>query len=289
MTFPRTTWLRPPVAASLLSRTTNDQNALSGAMREIALPDGRTVRVLDCGTGDAVVMLPMITELNFVYASQIADLQTDHRVVAYEPLLCADANVGIADRADEVRGVLAALGIPRAHIIAWSDTGSVAYHLARTRPEVCRSLTFIGLADRYRFPRPYGLLLTMLQRLPIERLVPSRVLATVLGRFLGGTQIKPEWIVEGAVRVPRLSALFKHSIAPNLTEHRPRPEEVWTPSLVIVGEHDRVAPVARVRRMAALLPNAGAAVIVHGGEHFVQYVDDALVNAELRRFLATVV
>lgn len=80
-------------------------------MHEIRLADGSARRVLDVGAGeDAVVFMPMITELNFVYAAQIADLQRDHRVVLYEPRLSAVTRVGLEDRAGEAAAVLAALG-----------------------------------------------------------------------------------------------------------------------------------------------------------------------------------
>ncbi len=125
----------------------------------------------------------------------------------------------------------------------------------------------------------------VLEHLPMERVVSSRVFATLLGRFVGGTQIRPEWITQHAAQIPRLTALFKRSILPNLTEHRPRLGEVLVSSLVIAGDRDRIVSVAQARRMAALLPNAGPAVIKPGGEHFVNYVDDATVNEEIRRFL----
>jgi pimeloyl-ACP methyl ester carboxylesterase len=284
------TWIRPPVAESLLTRLTEDQKAIAEAMRPVALPDGRALRVLDCGDegGDAVVLLPMVTELNFVYAPQIAEFQHDHRVVLYEPLLSTSTRVGIHDRAHEVRSLLTALGITRAHFVVWGDTGAAAYHLAKTHPELCHSVVFIGLADRYRFPQPYGLLLKALHHLPIERMVSAGVFATLLGRFVGGTQIKPEWIVQKAWGVRRLTALFKHSILPNLTDHRPLPGEVRVPSLVICGDRDRIVSAAQAQRMAALLPHAGAAVIKPGGEHFVNYIDDAFVNETVRRFFATV-
>lgn len=276
------------MAESLYDRANADQVAIEAAMRPVALPDRRSLRVLDCGGGDAVVMLPMVTELNFVYAPQIADLQRDHRVVLYEPLLRRDRRVGIADRAAEAVGLMRVLGIDRAHVVVWGDTGAAAYHMAKHHPEVCRSIVFIGLADRYRFPQPYGLLLRLLERLPLQYFVTSRSFAILLGRFVGGTQIKPEWIVEKAAEVPGLAALFKRSILPNLTEHRPRPGEVHVPSLLVSGDKDRIVSVAQAERMATMLPNAAPPFIMRGGEHFVSYVDEVEVNGAIREFLGTV-
>lgn len=281
-------WTRPPLAASLLDRATQDQEAIQAAMRWVPLADGSSRRVLDCGDGDAVLLMPMVTELNFVYAPQLAEFQTDHRMVLYEPLLSSERRVGISDRADEARDLLSALGIDKAHIIVWGDTGSAAYQLAKNHPAVCRSIVFIGLADRYRFRQPYGLLLAALRNFPLQRWVPSLIFAVLLGRFVGGSQIKPRWIVKKAIRVPRLTALFKLSILPNLTEHRPVYGEVRTPAQVIVGDNDRIVSADQAKRMSALLPGAVDEVILPGGEHFISYVESDDVNRIIRGFLLTV-
>ncbi len=142
MTGSRMTWTRPALSPSLLTRAIKDQEAISAAMVPVTLASGGSLRVLDCGHGDTVLLMPMVTELNFVYAPQITHFQVDHRVVLYEPRLSADTRVGIADRADEARALLAALAVRAAHVVVWGDTGSAAYHLAKHHPDTCRSLVF---------------------------------------------------------------------------------------------------------------------------------------------------
>lgn len=279
-------WERPKPSANLLDRSADDQRSLAEAMVPVRLADGSTRRVLDCGSGDAVVMMPMVTELNFVYSSQVADLQRDHRVVLYEPALSRTTRVPVVDRAGEAADVMDACRIDRAHVLTWGDTGSAAYALARDRPDRCQSLILIGLADRYAFDQPYATLLRLLERTPIEGLVPARLIAALIGHFVAGRQVKAEWFVERAVAIPQLGALFKHSIIPNLTDHRPIAGEVDVPALVVGGDHDAIVTVSQSQAMAALLSGAGEAVIVPGGEHFVSYVDDRVVNAAIREFLA---
>ena len=257
-------------------------------MRDIPLADGSRCRVLDSGAGeDVVVFMPMITELNFVYAPQIVDLQRDHRVVLYEPRLSARTRVGLVDRADEARAVMAAVGVPRAHFVVWGDTGSAAYVLARDHAEVVSSLVLIGLADRYTFSPLYGALLYALRRLPLEYVVSSRTFARALSGYVGGSQVLPEWIKQKAERVPDLAAIFKHSIQPNLTDHRPREGEVRQPCLLIAGDRDRIVSPDQATRMAALLPGARPLLTRAGGEHFVNYIDDAWASHVIREFLAS--
>ena len=281
-------WTRPHVNGSLLAQADQDQQSLSRHMKTLALEDGSTLQVLDVGQGDPVLLLPMIDELNFVYAPQIEEFQSDYRVLLYVPRLSDRHRFGIPDRANEALSFMRRLGIERAHIIVWGDTGSAAYYLAKHHPQKVRSIVFIGLADRYKFPQPYQLLMQLLARLPLEGLVPSWLFAAILSRVVGGTQVKPRWIARRAAKVPRLARLFKLSILPNLTDHEPMPGEVRAPCLVISGDNDRIVSAAQARRMSKLLPNVRRTAIIPGGEHFVSYLDSATVNGLIRQFYAEV-
>jgi 3-oxoadipate enol-lactonase len=269
---------------TLLEQANADQNAIEQRMRAVTLEDKSVVRVLDGGQGEAIIFLPMITELNFVYARQLDEFEIDHRIILYEPRLSRQSHFGIAARANEVLTLMNALGLESAHIVAWSDTGSAAYYLARHWPKRCRSVVFMGLADRYKFPQPLHFLTNMLAILPVEALVPSWMLARILARYLGGPRVNPTWVARRAVKVPQLSRLFKNSILPNLIEHRPTSGEIRDVAcLVICGNNDALVSVDQARRMADLLPGAEAKIIP-GGEHFLGYVNAEAVNAIMREF-----
>lgn len=174
------------------------------------------------------------------------------------------------------------------HVIVWGDTGSAAYVLARDRPQLVRSLVFIGLADRYTFAQPYGGLLFLLQRLPLERMVSGPTFARLLSRYVGGSRVLPEWIEESARSVPDLLPLFKHGIQPNLTDHRPLDGEIRQPCLIMAGDDDRIVSPRQAERMAALLPGARQVLIRAGGDHFVNYTDDEWATRVIREFLASI-
>jgi len=276
--------MRARIEGSLLDQADYDQKAIISMMRMVTLKDRSTLRVLDIGQGEPILLLPMIAELNFVYAPQIEGFQDDYRIILYEPRLSAEKRVGVAERVKEALALLSHFGIEDTHIIVWGDTGAAAYQLAKYFPNKCRSLVFIGLADKYRFPQPYQFLLQLLRHLPIEFLVSPSAFAALLGKFVGGTQVKPEWIVQRTAQVPDITRLFKQSILPNLFEHNPKVGEVRVKSLVIGGDHDRIVSVSQARRMATLLPSVHSVVILPGGEHFVSYVDAATVNKVIREF-----
>jgi len=190
-------------------------------------------------------------------------------------------------RAEAVVILMDALAVRDAHIVAWSDVGAAAYYLGKMWPQRCRSITFLGLADRYYFPQPLNLLTKLLWALPIEGLVPSRLLARILARFLGGAQVDPAWISARAAAIPQLARLFKHSVLPNLMEHRPLEGEIRIPCLVVCGDLDALVTVQQAKRMAKLLSNSREALIIKGGEHFLGYVSPGPVNKAIRAFYAS--
>jgi pimeloyl-ACP methyl ester carboxylesterase len=193
-----------------------DQRAVEQQMREVTLKDQSKLNVLDSGQGEPIIFLPMIDQMNFVYARQLEEFKVDHRVLLYEPRLSRTKHFGVADRAREAVDLMDALGIKNAHIVAWSDAGAGAYYMAKTWPERCRSVVFLGLADSYRFPQPIQFLTRMLAYLPLEYTTPSWLLARILSQNLGGPQLKREWVAQRAAKVPQLGRLFKHSVLPQV-------------------------------------------------------------------------
>lgn len=280
-------WHRQLTGETLLDQAEYDQSSIQESMKTVTLDTGHQVRILDQGAGEPIIFIPMMTELNFVYAPQIEEFSTDHRVILYEPHLSWESHVGIRDRAREVITIMNGLGMTSAHIVAWSDAGAAAYHLAKTWPERCRSVVFLGLADRYRFSQPLQFFTRILSILPVERLVPPSILARILARYLGGPQIEPSWVARRAVEMPHLPRLFKHSILPNLHEHRPRAGEVKTTCLLIFGDCDALVSLQQATRMARLLPKAGNLVVIPGGEHFLGYVNSDQVNRIMREFYSS--
>lgn len=278
-------WLRPEPKSQLLEQAEADANAIRVDARMVSLPSGLDVRVFAAGKGQALMFAPMLAELNFVYAPQLEEFSKTHQVILHEPLLSRSHPVTIADRARELVAVMDALELVGAHLIAWSDAGSAAYLVARDWPDRCRSVTFLGLADRYRFPLPLRAGLALLRGYPLEYIIPSWLLARVLAEYLSGQQVSARWIRQRTTTIPELTKLFKHSVLPNLVEHEPCAGEVTVPALVICGDADHLVKPAQAKRMAALLPRCDGAIILSGAEHFLPYVNAGAVNACIREFL----
>jgi pimeloyl-ACP methyl ester carboxylesterase len=267
----------------LIAREARDE--IAGQMRAVALSDGSERRVLRAGSGPAVVFVPMLAEMNFVYAPQLRALRTSYTTVLYEPLLELTRVNHVAARAEELDAVLDAMDLDAAHIVAWSDAGAGAYEFARTRPERCLSFTAISLADAYQFPWLVSRLMTLLRTVAIEGLVPPSISASFIAYYIGGPLVRPWWFWKEAKQIAELTRILKYNLLPNLLEHSPREFEVRCPAMVIWGEGDRLVSRAQARRMADILRSDGGLRVVPKGEHFPLVLSAPIVCGALREFL----
>ncbi|WHM41083.1 alpha/beta hydrolase [Streptomyces sp. BPTC-684] len=272
---------------NLRTRGQEDRAWLRHRMQPVALADGSTLRCARLGRGSPVVCLPMVAETNHVYVPQIRALAQRHEFLVYEPRLSATTRVSVRDRATEIELLLDALDIAAAHVFAWSDTGSAAYDFARRRPDRCRSLCLLGLADRYTFPLPLHLIIRLVHRHPSRWLSPSPLLRLLLGHYLSGDRVKARWIREEARSIPRFAELFTHSVLPNIVEHRPVAGEIRVPVLALCGDRDALLTVAQARRMAELIGHHCDFQVVAGGEHFLPYTSPEPVTQALAAFYAS--
>ena len=190
-----------------------------------------------------------------------------------------------ADRyAEAALGVLRGLGHVRAHVVGVSWGGVIATRLALRYPDALWSLT---LADSSR-----GSGRTEAGRSAMWRRVEdlARLGPQAFARQRGPGLLAPgapaelvERVVETMARV-RPAGYRGAAEMMAATDHSPDLGRVRVPTLVLVGEHDRVTGVPESRALAAGIPGARLAV-VPGGGHAVNQENPAAFNAELCRFL----
>lgn len=275
------------IVPTLIDLADRDQEIIVRETRAVSW-NGETVRYMERGAGETIICVPMVKELNFVYMPQIKALSDRFRMVVYEPRLRTTRRYGIADRAREILELNEKLGVPKVHLLAWSDAGSAAYYFAKQWPEHCHSTIYLGLSDRYRFSQPLDILSHLLYRLPLEHFIPGSVLAWIISGYLAGDKVRRRWIVDRVRAIPRFTKLFKHSVLPNLIEHRPRAGEVSVPSLVLIGDRDALVTVKEAQGMAALFAQETNCIVIPGGEHFLGYVHSDPVNEAIRSFCESV-
>lgn len=270
----------------LHERVQQDRAQMDGAMRLERTADGREIRVARFGSGAPLVCVPSVPEVDFVYMPQIRHLAERYEVIIYEPRLSRTERVGLEERQAELLAVLDLVGSDPVHLLAWSDSGSIAYRAVQRRPERFCSLALLGLPDRYVFPGPIHAFAQLLYRRPIDRTVPAVTLSALLARYLGGARFSRRWVFGEAQRIERLPQYVRHSILPLMLEHRADDSRVAMPSVVVGGDHDALVPMDSMRRMATLLGTEF--VPVAGGEHMLGYCSPQLVNEALDSFYTRV-
>jgi len=117
------------------------------AKREIAT-NGATIHVRSGGTGPAVVLLHGYGETGDMWVPMAADLARDHTVIVPDlrGLGLSSKPAGGFDKktqAEDVEGVLVALGVQRVDVVAHDIGNMVAFQFAARHPERVRRLVLI--------------------------------------------------------------------------------------------------------------------------------------------------
>jgi pimeloyl-ACP methyl ester carboxylesterase len=250
--------------------------------------DGYTMHTLDAGHGTPVLLMHGFAGSAEEWRPTVARLAAaGYRAIAVDNLgfgrsaKPADAPYSLQLSARLHAGILDALALSGAHVVAHSMGGKYALALALLHPERVGSLVLAD-SDGFVEPSPF----TRLGGWPLlgDALLwisarPAMV-RTLLGAafFNPAQELSPALLararesLSGAANRGALTALSRRYNATDLrrTGLRARLGELRAPILLVWGEQDRVFPLDPVGRTAAIeLPNATLAVVPRCG-HFPQ-------------------
>jgi len=252
-----------------------------------------TLHYLDAGSGSDVVLLLHAFPLHSaMWEPQVKALSARFRVIAPDYRgLGRSRPAPQASTMELLSGdlvtLLRGLGIRRPSVAGCSMGGYLAFELYRRAPELVRALalcdtragadTVAGRQGRETFAQnalAKGLGWVAEDFCP-KLLKPDpdpAVLAQVKALTAEGTP-------EGVAAAQRGMALRKDSV--------PTLSRIQVPTLVVVGEHDQLTPVAEAQAMRAGIPGARLA-IVPGAGHLPNLEAAATVSQQLGNFFAAV-
>jgi len=221
-----------------------------------------------------------------VWAPQLAHFGARRPAIAFdypgygESLLRPGANRD--DFAAAMFEALDALDIERAHICGLSLGGIVALAMHHRAPRRCASLT---LADSFAVHPDGEAIYT--RSVDASRAMPMRDLAEARAPMLLGTGAPSalrEEVVDTMARIDP-DAYRLGAAAVWLADQRARASAVDVPTLVLVGDEDRITPPALSGELAQRIREARFEVIARAG-HLANIEQPDAFNSAVSRFLA---
>jgi pimeloyl-ACP methyl ester carboxylesterase len=259
------------------------------------------------GSGDPLLLIMGLAADSQAWMFQVPAFAARYRTITFD-----NRGVGrsskpagpytIHEMADDAAGLLAGLGIARAHVIGVSMGGMIAQELALRHPERVRSLV---LACTYPEPDSdvererqfsvarFGGTVTAAGEVQIDvaaldpfaffqHLLPrvfnqdfiDRELPTLMQLFGGALQ----WGFSMEALLGQVAAVMGHRTTDRL-------HQIAAPTLVITGDADLLVPPANSDILARHIPRARL-VKIAGGSHGFNFETPTLFNREVLGFLA---
>jgi len=167
--------------------------------------------------------------------------------------------------ADDMSGVIDALGADRADVVSLSMGGYVALALFELQPTLVRSLTLIDTRASADTPKARAARDALADRLLDQgrSAVATELITGLLGRVPSRrAQARLRSMIEGTRYETLIAALQGMKERQDRTSLLSR---IDIPTLVVGGEDDALISVADMRRMAELIPGARTAIVANAG------------------------
>lgn len=249
--------------------------------------------------GPALVLLNALGQGPGFWSRLIGQLSRDHRVITWTPRGTdpGDPVLTVSDQVEDLRRILDAAGVGRAHLIGWCSGPKIALNFSRRYPSSVASLAFIagsfkllGHAPELDTDYEHNLasLCMMLQERP--------AFASRLASMFGGerqednplTAVDP--CLEADVRKPFASPDTMVRYAGQLLDFwsddaLTRAAGIPQPVLFLGAELDTITAPARQRAAASRFPRARYAELI-GATHYCLHDRAELVAALVADFVA---
>ena len=256
--------------------------------------NGLELNYADVGQGEPVVFLNGLAGDHLYWNGQVRHFAGRFRCLALDNRDAGQSDYSltpysIADLADDVAALLAALDLPPAYVVGLSLGGMIAQELALRHPRRVRGLCLAGTLARaddwFRATlATYGHIRRQVADTPafFEALLPW----LVSHRFFESAT-KVEWLRALLRQSPypqRIDGFFRQFAAMERHDTLDRLPQVGCPVLVAVGEDDLIVPPRYSREIAARLPQARLELL-GGVGHAPPVEDPRTFNRLLAGFL----
>lgn len=251
------------------------------------------IHVIDRGRGDAVVFLHAFPFQAAMWDYQLEAFEGTHRCIAIDlPGFGQSASPAAPNRttmqawSDLVVGVLDQLGIEKATFVGASMGGYLTMALLRHHRDRVRDVVFAGTRARSDDPQVAQKRTEQQEQLRSGTEVAALAKSVVEGLLSSGSMARPELVdyvyalTEAATPEGWIAALEAMKSRPdNMLVLR----QAGVRALVVVGELDRITPIAEAMSVRSLVK--GELVVVPGVGHLPNIEDPLAFNDALGAFL----
>ncbi|MCC7484711.1 MAG: alpha/beta hydrolase [Burkholderiales bacterium] len=247
--------------------------------------NGETLNCVVEGTGPAVALVHFLGGFSYQWRHQIAALKDRFTCIAYDHrgfgFSTFNGRWDVPTGARELKGVLDALGVKKAHVVGYSMGGPIALAFNSQWPEMVGSLALIDTFAKNhthsaaRIEESERCLRYMSMREYARQYVATRLLPDT-----------PKSAIDEMVSAICLAKkeayldVLRGILLPDFTEHCAK---VKAPTLVMCGRHDLTTPVTMTNELTRLIPGAVERIIPTG--HLGALDDPAAFSRPLVEFL----
>jgi 3-oxoadipate enol-lactonase len=240
-----------------------------GSQHQVRL-GGEWVEVTEMGRGAPIVLVPGLAGGWKLLGPLAHLLARKHRVISYSlrgewgPSATASPT-DMGELADDLGGLIEALGLERPTVFGVSFGGAIALELAVARPRSMGALIVQGAEARYRPSLGATIARRVLERFPLPS--DNGFVNQFFNLLHGG---KPEpgpladfvvercWETDQSLMARRIALLETFDVAERLWR-------IHVPTLVLAGSRDAIVPAERQRALAAAIPGARFALLEGAG------------------------
>lgn len=282
-----------PVAPAPRTAASEELELPEGAIsHDITLRDHGRLHVVEIGSGPPIVLLHGVTLQARAWAYQMRDLAGRHRMIAFdlrghgqsEP---GEEGLSIAAVADDLAELLERLDLHEVTLVGHSMGGMGVLRFCRRHPEVMKervgAVALVAsaggiappLAGWHRVaPRMAAAVIAGHAALNEQGrpIVPDNAATARASRFAFGLDPDPVEVRETLrfARAMRPDHFFGYLPELATFDERAAFEDLGVPSVVVVGDRDRLTPPRYARALAASLPGAEL-VVWPGAGHLLMY------------------
>lgn len=238
--------------------------------------NGYSLRYLDAGAGEAIVLIHGLAGDYTAWLSQVEHLSKTFRVIAFDNRGAGqstqiDEPISTRDLAMDTLGLMDHLGVEKAHVVGRSMGGAVAQHMALISPKRVISLV---LCASFAKLDPLGKRVLSNMREALEWRMSwadharHSVQNFVSAEFFNSHPERVaaiEKLIGGETRLP--ACYVQQNIACQEHDTLAELKSLTMPALVLAGDSDPICSMTATNWLSSALPNAKTEIF-QGASHF---------------------